>query len=502
MRIAAKHRDGWLFSSQIEEAIQHQVRIHGEWVDVVQMGHGDPLVLVPGLAGVGNCSPRWPRNWARHYQVTIPGLRGDRFPMGNSCVTGLSDHAADLGQLIDQLGLERPSLFGVSFGGAIALELAVEQPHRIGALVLQGWCRVSDQPGDDDRPAGARAVPAPHGQWFPEPVLQPAPWWEAGAGPVVRLRRRAVLGDRPGGDGGGSDTSNRSTSPTDSSASTYPRSFWPGRGTPSYRRLANVPWLPRSRAPGTCDARRGRPHRLPLGTARRWPARFAASSTRSATRIAETRVVAERSAGRAGRVPLLVPINRDSAFLSAWFASTFEYSLLEARHSRHEEACFVRSKAGTSRTGVRTTDPVPCAGRGMRLHGHVPRSRVAVVRDRTGPYAGAVAQRGAAPQGGEGSSTMNMSLEWRADSSTGSDLRVGGGSPGYWHDVVEDTEATLDRCSRPVAVDAVARTVGVLGQDRRRRGLALDRSGDHLAALVDAPVEVRAVILAGQAPPS
>ncbi|WP_406697568.1 alpha/beta hydrolase [Singulisphaera sp. Ch08] len=138
MRIAARHRGGWLFSSQIDEARQHQVRINGEWVDVVQMGQGDPLVLVPGLAGGWKLLAPLASQLARHYQVTIPGLRGDRFPMGNSCVSGLGDHAADLSQLIEQLGLERPSLFGVSFGGAIALELAVEQPQRIGALIVQG----------------------------------------------------------------------------------------------------------------------------------------------------------------------------------------------------------------------------------------------------------------------------------------------------------------------------------------------------------------------------
>jgi len=75
---------------------------------------------------------------ARHYQVTIPGLRGDRFPTGTAPPRDMAEHAHDLGSLIGQLGLERPALFGVSFGGAIALELAVEQPQRIGALILQG----------------------------------------------------------------------------------------------------------------------------------------------------------------------------------------------------------------------------------------------------------------------------------------------------------------------------------------------------------------------------
>ena len=40
--------------------------------------------------------------------------------------------------LIDQLGMESPAVLGVSFGGAIALELAAEHPDRLGALMLYG----------------------------------------------------------------------------------------------------------------------------------------------------------------------------------------------------------------------------------------------------------------------------------------------------------------------------------------------------------------------------
>ena len=48
------------------------------------------------------------------------------------------DHARDLSRLIGALGLERPTIFGVSFGGAVALELAVDEPHRVGRLILHG----------------------------------------------------------------------------------------------------------------------------------------------------------------------------------------------------------------------------------------------------------------------------------------------------------------------------------------------------------------------------
>jgi 3-oxoadipate enol-lactonase len=50
----------------------------------------------------------------------------------------VADHARDLADVLGALRLERPTVFGVSFGGAIALELAAEEPRRLGALILSG----------------------------------------------------------------------------------------------------------------------------------------------------------------------------------------------------------------------------------------------------------------------------------------------------------------------------------------------------------------------------
>src|SRR5262245_34395287 len=118
MRIAAKRRHEWLLSSHEELGRHLQVGLGSEWVDVVQMGHGEPIVLVPGLAGGWRLLAPLASQLARHYQVTIPGLRGDRFPAGSAGARDLAEHALDLGELIGRLGLERPALFGVSFGGA------------------------------------------------------------------------------------------------------------------------------------------------------------------------------------------------------------------------------------------------------------------------------------------------------------------------------------------------------------------------------------------------
>jgi pimeloyl-ACP methyl ester carboxylesterase len=138
MRVAARHRSGRSFADPLFEESTRQVFLRGEWVDVVRLGQGDPIVLVPGLAGGWKLLRPLAEHLARHHEVVVVGLRGDRFPQGTSGARNLEDYASDLACLIDGLGLERPTIFGVSFGGAIALELALNEPRRAGALVLYG----------------------------------------------------------------------------------------------------------------------------------------------------------------------------------------------------------------------------------------------------------------------------------------------------------------------------------------------------------------------------
>jgi len=70
---------------------------------------------------------------------------------------------------------------------------------------------------------------------------------------------------------------------------------------------------------------------------------------------------------------------------------------------------------------------------------------------------------------------------------------------GLLHDIVEDTDATLDDVRArfgPVVAGLVAHgsEVKLDGQGRKRPWI--DRKRDHLAALADAPTEARAVVLA------
>lgn len=101
-------------------------------------GDGPPLVLIPGLAGgLGLLGPL-ARRLANDFRVITYQLRGEDDWSALRQRFDLADLAADLGELIDWFGLERPAVMGVSFGGLVALDLLARQPWRARSLVLQG----------------------------------------------------------------------------------------------------------------------------------------------------------------------------------------------------------------------------------------------------------------------------------------------------------------------------------------------------------------------------
>jgi pimeloyl-ACP methyl ester carboxylesterase len=99
-------------------------------------GHGEPLVLIMGFAGpkIGwifqNCF------FKKHYQVITLDNRGvwrtDK-PKGPYSTKMMAD---DTVGLMDHLGIKKAHILGVSMGGMIAQELAINYPERVQKLVL------------------------------------------------------------------------------------------------------------------------------------------------------------------------------------------------------------------------------------------------------------------------------------------------------------------------------------------------------------------------------
>jgi pimeloyl-ACP methyl ester carboxylesterase len=93
---------------------------------------------VPGLAGGFELLGPLARLLAQHFRVISYQLRGEDDCFALRRRFGHADLVDDLNELLDWLGLEQPSLMGVSFGGTLALSLAARRPSRVASLVLQG----------------------------------------------------------------------------------------------------------------------------------------------------------------------------------------------------------------------------------------------------------------------------------------------------------------------------------------------------------------------------
>jgi len=98
-------------------------------------GTGSPVVLIhSGITDSRSWDPQLAAFAARH-RVLRYDLRG----MGRSDLGhGSYSNVDDLVTLMDAVGFERAALVGVSMGGALALDMALEHPDRVTALVLVG----------------------------------------------------------------------------------------------------------------------------------------------------------------------------------------------------------------------------------------------------------------------------------------------------------------------------------------------------------------------------
>jgi pimeloyl-ACP methyl ester carboxylesterase len=104
---------------------------------VIDRGEGVPLVLVPGIQGRWEYMRPALDALARSFRViTFPlsGERGSGRPFAPE--KGLDDFVDQIDAALDDRGLDRAIIGGVSFGGLIALRYASLRRNRTSALIL------------------------------------------------------------------------------------------------------------------------------------------------------------------------------------------------------------------------------------------------------------------------------------------------------------------------------------------------------------------------------
>jgi pimeloyl-ACP methyl ester carboxylesterase len=112
-----------------------------------EAGQGEPIVLLhPGIGDRRLWDDQF-EVFSRTHQVVRPDIRG----FGHSTMPpGAFSYHEDLAGLLDELGLEKASIVGVSFGGRVAIDFAIAFPERVTALVL-GAPSVTGAPAGPER---------------------------------------------------------------------------------------------------------------------------------------------------------------------------------------------------------------------------------------------------------------------------------------------------------------------------------------------------------------
>ncbi|MDI6874798.1 alpha/beta fold hydrolase [Candidatus Solincola sp.] len=116
---------------------ENTVEANGIRIYYREMGSGDPLLLIMGLGGnVDWWTPKFLKSLASRYHVVAFDNRGagrSEKPPGPYSIPQMADDAA---ALMDRLGWSSAHVLGMSMGGMIAQELALQHPERVRKLVL------------------------------------------------------------------------------------------------------------------------------------------------------------------------------------------------------------------------------------------------------------------------------------------------------------------------------------------------------------------------------
>ncbi|MCD6029474.1 MAG: dehH1 2 [Thermomicrobiales bacterium] len=136
-----------------------RVPVAGGELEYDVQGMGEPVLLIHGAILADAFTPLLTQPaLADDYRLIAYHRRGFAGSCRHAGPCSLVQQAADARAVLDQLGIERAHVVGHSYGGMIALQLALDAPDQVATLALL-------------EPAG---IAAPSGERFGAEVIQPS----------------------------------------------------------------------------------------------------------------------------------------------------------------------------------------------------------------------------------------------------------------------------------------------------------------------------------------
>ena len=167
------------------------VETDGFRIRYMQAGQGAPLVHLHGAGGLR--MTRAHDLLSKRYQVIVFEMPGFGELAENTRTQTLGELAATMGSAVSALGIDRFNLMATSFGGRVALLLALQQPDRVQALILEApaaICPAGQRPPSGTPEEIAQLIFAHPERLGPLPVVDPA----------VQEKQRALTGRLRGPD--------------------------------------------------------------------------------------------------------------------------------------------------------------------------------------------------------------------------------------------------------------------------------------------------------------
>jgi pimeloyl-ACP methyl ester carboxylesterase len=111
--------------------------INGVKLEYIVQGRGEPVVLIHGGIYADSYFPLMAQPLlTNHYRMINYHRRGFAGSTHQDSAVSIRQQVADCNELMETLNIDRANIVGHSYGGAIALQLAIDAPNKIHTLSL------------------------------------------------------------------------------------------------------------------------------------------------------------------------------------------------------------------------------------------------------------------------------------------------------------------------------------------------------------------------------